>query len=41
MLEIAGKKKVIKNGARANTMGRFETDMATLTEDLNFISLEH
>ena len=34
MRAITGKKKVERNAASANSMGRFETDMLTFTENL-------
>ena len=38
MRAIAGKKKVKKNAASTNTMGRFETEMLTLKENLGALS---
>ena len=38
MRAITGKKKVKKNAASTNTMGRFETEMLTLTENLKALS---
>ena len=38
MRAIAGKKKVKKNAAGANSMGRFETEMLTLKENLGALS---
>ena len=38
MRVITGKKKVKKNAASTNTMGRFETEVLTLTENLKALS---
>ena len=38
MRAIAGKKKVKKNAASTNTMGRFETEMLTMKENLGALS---
>jgi len=38
MRAIAGKKKVKKNAASTNTMGRFETEMLTMQENLGALS---
>ena len=38
MRAIAGKKNVKKNAASTNTMGRFETEMLTLKENLGALS---
>lgn len=40
MRAIAGKKIVKKNAASTNTMGRFETEMLTMKENLGALSLD-